>query len=1423
MAVSSHGDPVRPAHAVPARAGLTLSADGNRPATTEASSPEWLVSEVWSEVLGTNNAHAAADFLAQGGDSLLAMRLLSRINERSGLSLPPTTVLQTPRLDALTARVRDALAHRRVSRHRVDGHTANGTTPGQPATLSFSEERMWFMHELAPQSIAYNIGQALRLRGRLDVAALRHALDQVVARHEALRTTFVRSASGAKAVVSKHLDADFSDLDIRTGGAAVDPERVRRRLGAFVRRPFDLTRHPLLRVALFRIGPDDAVLLTSMHHIIGDQWSFDVFARDLADAYNARRAGNLAGPSSLQPGYRQYAQWHRRWFLKQRHAVELEYWRERLADLEPTTLAVDRPRPPQQSFRGARLRLALPAQDTAALTAVAGRYRSTLAAVLLTALFVLLHRYTGNQDIAIGMPVANRQHPGAEPLIGTLVNTLVLRADLTGEPDFATLLTRVREGLHDALAHQDAPFELLVQELNLTRDPGRPPLFGVMFNMLNTPLGELRFDGLEWSRFEFDRGAAQFDLTLHVDTEHDRSVVFEYATDLFTRDTVRRLANHWQRLLRAIIDGEHQRPIAHLPMLSGDELELLERWGRGPSTALPAETLAALLGPALRQHAGSGALSCGNSRMTYADLDRAAQGLAEVLRARGIGRGQRVGLCVQRSIALVVAQLAVMRAGAAWVPLDPTWPRERLDYMLEDAGLELVLTDSGSRAALARQAQSTLELDANGLPTQGAQNSGEPQTWSTALDAGPEDPAYVIYTSGSTGRPKGVVVPQRAVVNFLCSMTERPGLAAGDRLLAVTTPSFDISVLELLLPLATGAETVIAETADVTDGRALTRLLNSHEITLMQATPSTWHLLLETGWPGRRSLRALVGGETLSPELGSRLLARCAEVWNMYGPTETTVWSSCWRVSEPLSTGVSLGAPVANTIIRILDERLRPCPIGVPGEICIGGAGLASGYLHRAELTAERFVTNPADPEEPLYRTGDRGRWRHDGRLEHFGRLDFQVKVRGHRIEPGEIEAQLLAHPELAGAVVTTANDGDESRLLAYVAPWNRMPGSDALRHHLGQWLPDYMIPQQFVELDAIPLLPNGKVDRQRLPAASAHQPRGVQAVPPRTDLEHALWRIWQNTLSVSGFGVYDNFFDLGGHSMLAVRVVDRIREELGHRCSLPTLFRHPTVATLADALLSSQTAAGESLVPLQPLGELPPLFCICGIHLYQALADCFAPRRPVYGVFVAEEMHFVQDPRNNLQAPGVKRLAAAYLRTIRARRPQGPYHLIGFSFGGIIAYEMAQQLCSQGQSVELLCVLDSDLPGEARYGLGWRFRQILRRFRRHISPGTASTPDDASTGGDDDETIADRSTGYLAAMRHYRAAPYDGLALFIEATDAGDDTSWGWNRLANRLRIHRVSATHLGLLQTPAVDEVAQLIGSTLDAAGPASHKSGS
>ena len=1378
-----------------------------------------MLSSLWSEVLGHAAIDPDANFFDLGGDSLLATQLVSRLRERLGVELPISALFERPTVRRLAELVAQAPGKQQLtgSPDAPDALVSAPSSPREPGTrvgLSFSQERMWFMNELAPESSAYNVPVSIRLRGPLDRAALQTALIRVVERHEILRTRFVKSSEGVVGEVVPPPPSLIVEVKLATDAGFVSEEVLHRHLASVTCQPFKLDRCPLIRAQLVQLAEQDAVLLIVMHHIISDQWSFAEMGRELSARYSAIQLGAEADLPTLPIQYADYASWHRRWFEGKRREQELAYWSRRLEGLEPLALNEDFARPEVPSFRGAALRLPLAPEQIAALRRLGADHGASLSMVLIAALNVMLHRHTGSSDLAIGVPIANRHHLASENLIGSFVNTLVFRTDLSGDPDFSTVLSRVREVSLEAFAHQDMPFELLVRELGGRPDASRQPLFNVMFNMVNSQARDCHFEGLTWSRLDFDRATTQFDLSVVADLLHDHAIVIEYATDLFAPDTVQRMGEHLQHILLAAVEVPETR-ISAISLMGADERARLHDWSMGAARAPAAQSVPEWVANGFRLYPQQEALVFGAARMSHQELDAASNRLARVLRQRGIARGSRVGLCLSRGHDLVIALLAILKTGAAYVPLDPDYPVQRLSFQIFDADLALMVTHRSVAQALACESTPSLLLDAE---AQGISASSSDSLEADAhLDARPEDPAYVIYTSGSTGQPKGVAVPHRAVVNLLSSMARTPGITPQDRLLAVTTPSFDIAVLELLLPLGTGGTVVIASEAQANDGRALAAMMAQENVTLLQATPSRWHLLIDAGWTGRPQLKALVGGEPLTASLAAQLLERCAEVWNMYGPTETTVWSSCWRVLADSTPCISLGRPVDNTSIQVLDEHRQPCPIGVPGEIWIGGTGVALGYHHRPELSAERFIDQPGAqvPENTrLYRTGDRGRWRHDGSLQHGGRLDDQIKLRGFRVELGEIESSLHRHPAVARAVVMHREDTPGlARLVAYVVPAGAMPSSEQLREHLRQWLPDHMVPGIFVELATVPVLPNGKTNRQALPAPDqGHTGSSTPPLAPRNATEMTILKVWQAALQTDGFGVLDNFFDLGGHSILAMSVVSRIESALNQPCELGLLFKHPTVADLAAALAQTRPSntADTPVAVLQPHGNGPGLFLLAGAQMYRHLASRLDPEMPVYGVFSQTEINLLYRPdQAAASAVSVEALAQEYVSLIRGIQPHGPYFLGGYSIGGALAYEVAQRLQRSGESIGLVVMLDSMLPGRGlkhlRAGVSRRLRLIRRQGLKHLlyvyrvyKAQVARRHEPGSR----------RVQVYAEAMAAYNAASCNLPMLFLQA---GDDPStspaYGWRELVPGLTMQRVPGNHGDIMDPPNVDVLAPIV----------------
>ncbi|MGO4390645.1 amino acid adenylation domain-containing protein [Variovorax sp. M-6] len=1134
--------PGKDAHADPGeRPGAVLPRDER----------EQAVWDIWREVLGTRAFGVHESFFELGGNSLRMTQVLSRIQVHFNVALPLAELFAHASVAAMAAQVQrqGASGGGSAAAHEVGMERQSRDVP-LPASLS--QRRMWVIQSFDPASTAYSVPIAIRLRGALDLALCQQALDLMVERHEGLRTAFVMGEDEPMQWIVPKLSVPIDFVDLSHLPGRERNEQARALLAHRLAQPFDLSQAPLHRPTLVRLGEREHVLFWLLHHAIIDNWAGALLMRETLAAYGALAAGRKPESAPLAIDYADYAAWQRRPESVEARRPHLAYWIERLRGLPELDLPTDFPRPAKASFKGARVSADLPLRLREAMREFGGREAVTPFVVYLSAFALMLSRQARSEDVAVGVPIANRHRFAAEQLVGTLVNTLVMRTDLAGDPSFTQLVHRVRRNALEAYAHQEAPFDELIDALGHDRTLRPEGPVRVLFNVLNAPVGKPELFGLQVDEFDFERTAAQFDLSMHIDTEFSQRIHLEYATDLYSAVSAARMLENYLALVEQLLAQPERHLSAH-GMLSPAQMSLLRHGWNGTKAPLPGQLLVHryldLGAPEIRARV---AVIDAESEeaLSYGEIETRSNMLARVLRARGIARGQRVGLCIERSPAMLVAQLAVMKAGAAYVPLDPDYPAERLRFMAADADLSAVLTQRSASAILDGLNVPMLRVDDEQLTAGSPGDALEPRP---TLDATPADEAYLIYTSGSTGQPKGVRVPHRSVVNFLASMVKLPGLASEDCVLATTSPSFDPSVLDLLLPLVARAKVVIASQHQVHKPDALRALLERHGVTLMQATPSAWRALIETGWSGSPGLRALVGGESLPPNLAQRLTERCGELWNIYGPTETTVWSSAWKVDAP-RTGIAVGRPIDNTTVWALDEHGHACPIGVPGELCIGGTGVTLGYFRRDALTAERFVPDPFsdDAGARLYRTGDLGRWRHDGQLEHLGRTDHQVKLRGHRIEMGEIESALLDHPEVLHCVaVTRTQSEDDVRLVAYcVARGGVSPTPQALREHMRNRLPHYMIPQHFVALDAMPMLPNGKVDRASLPAPVIDivLADGRSFVVPATHAEQVIAGIWSELLGVEKIGRTDNFFDLGGHSLLAMRSVAAIDAVLGRK-----------------------------------------------------------------------------------------------------------------------------------------------------------------------------------------------------------------------------------------------------------------------------------
>jgi amino acid adenylation domain-containing protein len=1202
--------------------------DRSREATAPRNPFEELLVGIWAELLRVEWVGIEDNFFDLGGHSLLATRVISRIREAFGVTLPVRSLFDRPTVSRLAEAIAEALK----------AGTSSLATPLEamvrvgPLPLSFAQQRLWFLDQLVPGSSAYNISHALVLAGELNVPALWSSVAEVVRRHEVLRTTFaiVGGEPVARVGAAEPPALPLVDLWGLQGAAWEVARRLARQEAG---RPFDLMRGPLLRLVLVRLGESSHALLSTMHHIVSDGWSTGILIRELSALYQAFLAGRGSPLPELPIQYADFAVWQRGWLSGEVLEGELAYWRRQLAGAPPVLeLPTDRPRPAVRRGRGAREAFALPAESLAGLRALAREQGATLFMGLLAGFAALLWRYSGQGDVTIGTPIAGRTRVEVEWLIGFFVNTLVVRVDLSGDPSFVEQLHRVREVSLGAYAHQELPFERLVEELEPVRDLGRTPLFQAMFVLQNAPREELEIEGLRFASLELENDTAKLDLTLSmVEGGGGLHGSIEYDIDLFDRSTIRRLVGHLGNLLSGALAAP-QTAWSALPLQNlAERHQLLVEWN---------DTAAAVAGELFvhRWIARQAELSpeavavvSEGSELSYGELESRSNRLGRHLRRLGVGPEVVVGICAERSVELLVGLLGILKAGGAYLPLDPSYPAERLLFMVEDG-----LKGPGQPVLLVERRWA--EIFAGWSARTGACQVELGEVWEQAVSssetfedgASAENLAYVIYTSGSTGRPKGVQIRHGALAKFLSAMLEVMPIVTTDRLLAVASLSFDMAGFELYLPLVSGACVVLAPREVACDGEQLLDRLVSSDITAMCTTPATWRLLLAAGWKGKGRLKIMCGGEALPDDLAVQLLDEAGALWNGYGPTEATIASIVQRIHE--GERITIGRPLANAEVYLLSRRLTPVALGSHGELYIGGASVARGYGRRPELTAERFIPDPftGTPGARLYKTGDLARWLPEGQLDFLGRVDHQMKVRGFRIELGEIESVLLEHPGVGEAVVLACEDrpGDR-RLTAYLVPVGDRFASEALRVFLKERLPEYMVPAAFLWLDALPLTPNGKVDRWALPAPEEGAgDRAGEAMAPRNSFEELLAGIWAETLRVERVGIEDNFFDLGGHSLLAMRVISRIREAFGVALPVRSLFDCPTVSRLAEAIVEALRAGKVSSPPPLAATAREGLLPLSFAQRRLWFLDQLEPGNAAYNIPLALRIEGRLDPR---------------------------------------------------------------------------------------------------------------------------------------------------------------------------------------------------
>lgn len=1292
---------------------------------------------------------------------------------------------------------------------------------------SFAQRRFWFLDRLMPGACAFNLPSAYRIRGRLDVPALERTFSEIVRRHEILRTTFKEVNGEPSQIIADPQPVRLPVLDLRVLEPAERETRVEACIHDEFAHVFDLARGPLMTVSLLKTGDDEHVLVKNMHHIITDAWSEEVFVREWISLYESFSQNKPAALDPLPIQYADYSEWQKQALQGDAMERQVAYWKTRLDGISPLPLPTDHPRPATASLSGAAVKFTVPRPVADALRALSRQEGVTLFITLLTAFKVLLYRYTGHADIAVGTPITNRNRAELENLIGFFLNTLVLRTNVTGDSGFREILRRVREATLGAFEHQDLPFEVLVEKLQPERYLAMHPLCQVMFVMLPDAEKSRQTGAVTIDSMEVGRNASEQDMILSLFEKGDViEGLLAYSTALFERETVARMTVHFRTLLESIV-ADPARPIDELEILSGPERrQILVDWNN-TAAPYPVVPLHELVAAQCARTPDAAAVVFEERLLTYSELNGRANKLAEHLQDLGVGPETLVAICAERSIELVVGLLAILKAGGAYVPLDPDYPVERLAFMLSDAKAPVLLTQRRLLARLPPHSAHAICLDE--FPGTSANNP--------APGVKPENPAYVIYTSGSTGKPKGAINTHRGISNRLLWMQDAYQLTADDRVLQKTPFTFDVSVWEFFWPLMTGARLVVARPGLQGDSGYLIKTIREYKITTLHFVPPMLGAFLTDGnAAGCVSLkRVICSGEALPFETQRQFFSALpdCELHNLYGPTEASVDVTFWKCErDSAGPAVPIGRPVANTQIYILDKAMRPVPAGIAGELHIGGVQLARGYLGRPELTAEKFIPNPFG-EGRLYKTGDLARHRADGAIEFLGRLDFQVKVRGFRIELAEIESAIGSHPAVRQCVVLAREDQPGGRrLAAYIVRGGQVEDGD-LRAFLKKKLPDYMVPSAFVFLDALPVTPNGKVDRKALPALDRLPAHSREYVAPRTPLEQWLAAIWVRVLGMEQIGVHDNFFELGGHSLMAVTLFTEIEKKLGRNLPLATLFQAPTIEQLAAIIQQeSWSPPWSPLVAIQPRGKREPFFCVHGgdggVMFYSKLAALLGDDQPVYGL-QAQGLDGGQIRHASMEA-----MAALYIKEIRTVQPKGPYFLGGYSFGGVLSLEIARQLRAQGETIALVALFDTNnrMVPPRRYTLrerialrtravagmsfGRKLAYVFDRGIRKLAVILLMVKHRFHSLAYEifskhKEMVAPNyrllrvQEGHEKALNEYRPSVYPGKLTLIRAENPNDgfefDSELGWGGLATGgIEIHDVPGEHESIFHEPHV-----------------------
>jgi amino acid adenylation domain-containing protein len=1386
---------------------------------------ECRVADIWRDTLAVNSIGIRDNFFELGGHSLLAMRAVLRIREQLGIEMSIRTFFENPTIAQLAATLDGARA--------LSPPTPLTPLPhDQPQPLSFAQRRLWFLCEYESEPAVYNLPVRIDLHGQLNTDCLQQSLQHLLDRHSALRTNFRVIAGAPAQLIAPRRTLELPITDLSEIPQPDRHARARSIIHEESRRPFGLSNDPLFRAHLLKVSPNEHVLFLNMHHIVSDGWSIDLLIESMSVIYRALSRGEPVRLPAMPIQYVDYARWQRQWLQGDVLAKLLDYWRQQL-DGAPAclTLPTGRRRPAQQSFRGDCIEVVFSSELCGRLDTLRRQHGITLFMSVLAGYALLLHRHGGQKDVVIGSPVSGRTRTETEPLVGFLVNMLPLRIAVDPALTVSQFLARTKQIAIEAYSHQDLPFEKLVEEIKPLRNLAHAPIYQVALVLENTPGAPVSIPDLHLCWTEVHTGTAKLDLTLSLrQTGSQISGTMEYNSDLFDAETIRLMIERYRVLLDAMA-GSPEMPVGQLPMLtSAEQRQLLHDWNDTHRPYPANRCVHELFEEQAHRSPQAIALICGDVQLTYRELNARAGQLSRYLLETGIGCDSLVAIFMDRSPDVIIAMLAVWKSGGAFVALDTQDPAERLGLILSDIGAAALLTHRHLLSRLSAPPARLICLDRDWETIAGARSERRPPRLA------PDDLAHVIYTSGSTGKPKGVEVRHRGIVRLVCG-TDGPKFGQDRVFLQISSVCFDASTFEIWAPLLHGGSCVICQMG-FPSPTELQRLIHQHKVTTLFLSASTFNAMLDAAPQALTELdELLIGGEALSVPHVHRALALLprTQIINGYGPTENTTFTTYYRVPRSFdlqSSSVPIGRPITNTQLYILDAQRQLLPRGAAGEIYIAGEGLARGYRNRPDLTAEHFVPNPFSPDSNarLYKTGDLGRYLPDGNIEFLGRVDLQLKLRGYRIEPGEIEWALERHPAVCQAIVMAREDTPgEKRLAAYLVL--RPDAADALpgiAADLRSKLPEYMVPSVWVLLPQLPLNRSGKVDRNLLPIPESTTaiPAGATHQAPDTELERSLAQIWAEALHLHRVGIHDNFFELGGHSLLTIELSAKIEAALGIALPLITFFRAPTVAQLAEELRAKKFAAHtDSIVLLQPSGEKrPPLFCLPGLGgdsvALRAVAEHLGRDRSVYGI-QPSKIDGADNPTGTLES-----IASLHIDALRKVQPSGPYYLVGFSVGGVIAYEMARQLHDAAEEVGMLALIDTHAPGYPRLSPApiravlhlaemlrqkeaWTIylKERLEGLSRRLFPRRFShSPPLSLLPGSIESAMHRRSIAVRQALRTYRPAPYSGPILICRADSplkyAGshyDDPLLGWGKwLHGAIHSQPFPGDHMDLIHGP-------------------------